>query len=152
MRLYNVIILIFGIIGIASAQNSGTIINHIIENNNNIVSQPDSLLSRLKPNLYDITDSEQISQNKIAGYRIQIFSDNNPHTAKKNAQSRANDIASKFPQYSTYITYNSPFWRLRVGDFRIQQDAFKVADEIKEAFPKYSREIRIVRDRINVTL
>lgn len=154
MRLLYFIILSFLTIGSATpilAQEPTTIINHITDGNNNTISQPDSLLQRLTP-----TESEykqpNTTETKTAGYRIQIFSDNNPRTAKSNAQSRANNIESTFPQYRTYITYNSPFWRVRVGDFRIQQDAIQVADEIKKAFPKYSREIRVVRDRINATL
>lgn len=152
MRLLYFIILSILIIGSAtpiSAQEPTTIINHITDGNNNIISQPDSLLQRLIPTEFDRPNS---IETKTAGYRIQIFSDNNPRTAKNNAHTRANVVGSKFPQYNTYITFNSPFWRVRVGDFRIQQDAIQIADEIKKAFPKYSREIRVVRDRINATL
>lgn len=156
MRLHKLIIssiLFVSCIGSASAQEPTTIINHITEGNNNTVSQPDSLLQRLVPiEGYSDDNDRRPTSTKTAGYRIQIFSDNNPRTAKSNARSRARDIESQFPQYRTYVTYNSPFWRLRVGDFRIQQDAVHAAEEIKKAFPAYSREIRVVRDRINASL
>ncbi len=87
---------------------------------------------------------------KMGGYRIQVFSDSNPTTAKGEARARARNISSRFPQYDTYVVYSSPYWRLRVGDFRTHEEANAAAHELKEAFPSYSREIRVVKDRITV--
>ena len=87
---------------------------------------------------------------KTVGYRVQVFSDNNIRTAKGEARSKAAAIGSSLPQYKTYVTYEAPFWRLRVGDFRSKSDAMEAADEIKRAFPHYSREIRVIRDRVNL--
>ena len=39
---------------------------------------------------------------------------------------------------------------LKVGDFRTQQEANDAADELRKAFPAYSKEIRVVRDRISL--
>lgn len=147
------VILFLGVCNINIAQEPNTIIGHITANTDNTISQPDSLLQRLRPIEEPINaDSEKPSNNKTAGYRIQIFSDNNSRSAKNEARSRARAIESRFPQYRTYVTFNSPYWRLRVGDFKIQHDAVQAADEIKKAFPAYSREIRVVRDRINSSL
>lgn len=88
---------------------------------------------------------------RAGGYRVQVFSDNNARSAKTEARGRARNISSRFPQHRTYVVYNAPFWRLKVGDFRNQQDAQQFADEIKRAFPSYSREVRVVRDRVSVT-
>lgn len=85
---------------------------------------------------------------KMGGYRIQVFSDNNARTAKGEARARAKNISTRFPQYQTYVVYNSPYWRLRVGNFRTQDEANAAAHELKDAFPSYSREIRVVKDRI----
>lgn len=86
--------------------------------------------------------------NKVAGYRVQIYADNNVRIAKNEARYRERAIGEAFPQWSTYVTYSSPYWRLRIGDFRSQYDAEKAAAEIKKAFPNYSREVRVVRDQI----
>lgn len=85
------------------------------------------------------------------GYRVQVFSDNNPRTAKNEAHSKAAAIGEAFPQWATYITYDSPYWRLRVGDFRTYDDATRAVVDLKNAFPAYRRELRVVRDRIKVT-
>ena len=89
---------------------------------------------------------------RMAGYRVQVFSDNNAGTAKAEARAKARAIGDAMPQYRTYVTFEAPFWRLRVGDFRSRQDAEDAADEVKRLFPKYSREVRVVRDRVNVRL
>ena len=87
---------------------------------------------------------------RMAGFRVQVFSDNNARTAKNEARSKQRIISSRFPQYQTYVMYTSPYWRLKVGDFRTQQDANAAADELRRAFPAYSKEIRVVRDRVTV--
>ena len=88
------------------------------------------------------------------GFRIQAYTDNNAKTAKAAAQKRARDIAMKFPQYRSYITYKAPSWRLRIGDFKTQQEAKaalnRILNRIKSVYPNFAREMVIVRDRINI--
>ena len=94
--------------------------------------------------------SQQTIESRGVGYRIQAYSDNNAKTAKAAAQQRARDIAMKFPQYRSYISYKAPSWRLRIGDFKTQQEAQDALRRIKSVYPKFAREMVIVRDRINV--
>jgi hypothetical protein len=86
---------------------------------------------------------------KIVGYRVQVYSDSNQRVAKGEARQRERAIGSRFPALATYVGYASPYWRLRVGDFRTQAEAQKYASDIRKAFPSYAKEIRVVRDRIN---
>ncbi len=144
-----------------SGQDSddATIIEHIEENGNVAVNMPSELLKRLQP-VNDETEKleEQPkasattvpASGKMGGYRIQVFSDNNAQTAKAEARARAKNVSAKFPEYATYVVFSSPYWRLRVGNFRTQEEANNAAHLLKEAFPSYSREIRVVRDRITV--
>jgi hypothetical protein len=94
--------------------------------------------------------SQQTIESRGVGYRIQAYSDNNHKTAKAAAQKRARDIAMKFPQYRSYISYKAPAWRLRIGDFKTQREAQAALHRIKSVYPKFAREMVIVRDRINV--
>lgn len=73
------------------------------------------------------------------------------HTAKNEARTKSRHISARFPQYRTYVLYTSPYWRLKVGDFRTRQEADEAAGEIRKAFPAYSKEIRVVRDRVNIS-
>ena len=56
----------------------------------------------------------------------------------------------KFPQYRSYISYKAPAWRLRIGDFKTKREAQAALQRIKSVYPKFAREMVIVRDRINV--
>ncbi|MDE6317891.1 MAG: SPOR domain-containing protein, partial [Muribaculaceae bacterium] len=83
------------------------------------------------------------------GYRVQIYSDNNARTAKNEARTKERAISGAFPELATYVIYDSPYWRLRVGDCRSRAEAEELASRIKNAFPSYRSEITVVRDRIN---
>jgi hypothetical protein len=93
--------------------------------------------------------SQKTIESRGVGFRIQAYSDNQS-TAKAAAQQRARDIAMKFPQYRSYISYKAPSWRLRIGDFKTQKEAQEALRRIKSVYPKFAREMVIVRDRINV--
>jgi len=84
-----------------------------------------------------------------SGYRVQIFDDNNARTAKSEAQARRNRVGARFPEYNTYISFNSPYWRVKIGDFRTRSEAEAAMGAIRAAFPAYGSQLRIVRDRIN---
>lgn len=125
------------------------ITDHIREGGNIVVDMPDALLQRIQY-VAEKEDARPVTY-KMGGYRIQVFSDNNARTAKSEARTRARNISAQFPQYPTYVVYSSPYWRLRVGNFRTQEEANQAAHELKEAFPRYSREIRVVRDRVVIS-
>ncbi len=129
------------------------------------LEQPEALLNRLRatepkaegenPDA-ESTEAEEKeeapvyrSKGKIVGYRVQVYADNNVRVAKGEARQRERAISRRFPAMTTYVAYASPYWRLRVGDFRTQAEAEKAAADIRRAFPGYAREVRIVRDRIN---
>lgn len=120
------------------------------------VTHPDALELRLIRSTHgEAGDTGNIQEKNIlrktGGYRIQIFSDNNAKTAKNEARAKARVIADAFPQYPTYVIFSSPYWRLKVGDFKTHEEAEVAATQIKRAFPEYAKEIRVVRDRINIT-
>lgn len=133
------------------------IITHITASGVNTINIPPQLLKLLQYNLdQETVEAEEEESADVqrggarVGYRVQVFSDNNQRTAKNEARSKSRSIGSRFPKYRTYVSYTSPYWRLRVGDFRTRQEATAAADELREAFPSYSKEIRVVRDRINL--
>lgn len=130
------------------------------------VNAPEALLQRAEPTEQteadadeqdtDETTAEQQEEKtvrakggKTVGYRVQVYADNNVRSAKSEARNRERAVSSAFPQHATYVSYASPYWRLRVGDFRSQYDAEKAAAEIRKTFPRYAREVRVVRDRIH---
>jgi hypothetical protein len=98
----------------------------------------------------DVKAVPQVRSNgKLVGYRVQVYSESNQRVAKGEARQRERAVGSRFPSLATYVAYASPYWRLRVGDFKTQAEAEKYASDIRKAFPAYAREVRVVRDRIN---
>lgn len=118
------------------------------------VIQPAALNHRLVPaKPSQSNDSETLVENapvKVkAGYRVQVFDDNNVRSAKREAQLCKNQIAARFPELPIYVTFSSPYWRVKVGDFKTRGEAEAAMGEIKYAFPAMAKSLRIVRDRIN---
>ena len=82
----------------------------------------------------------------ISGYRIQVYMENSQKQSKAGAFEREKQIKEKFPELSTYVTFTSPFWKLRVGDFRTHTDALVLMKSLKTEFPVMSGDMTIVRD------
>ncbi|MBO5267319.1 MAG: SPOR domain-containing protein [Muribaculaceae bacterium] len=102
------------------------------------------------------TDAEEQSaaesstkKSSRVGYRVQVFDDNNVRTAKHDAETRKRQMESRFPEFRTYIQFNSPYWRVKVGDFRTRSEADAAMAAIRAAFPGFGNQLRIVRDHIN---
>jgi hypothetical protein len=80
----------------------------------------------------------------INGYRVQIYFDSGNQSKKK-----ANDVKTQFlaknPDIPCYLVYQSPNFKVRVGDFRTRYEAYKFYREIKNDFPSAF----IVKDEIN---
>ncbi len=137
---------------------SPDIVKHITSDGENTVVQPRALYMLLLSDVSvsDVSAGEQESgvgnakTSRQSGFRIQVFSDNNSKTAKNEARSKSREISARFPSHRTYVIYTSPYWRLKVGDFRTQAEADEFAEELRNAFPKYAKEIRVVRDKINL--
>lgn len=141
----------------APSASSDSTITRIINSSGVItVSHPDALEARLRKITMAedtvATDAQAKKTGrvkKMGGYRVQIYSDNNARTAKNEARAKERAIAGSYPDLATYVIYDSPYWRLRVGDCRTRTEAEELASELKKAFPAYRAEITVVRDRIN---
>lgn len=160
-RLIYALTLLFGVAAASYAQDTHeavadttttvatpTIADHINATDRATVTQPDKLNRRLARK---VKHEESASATRAAGgYRIQFFSGNNARTAKRDADNRAAAFTERYPEYGTYVTFDAPYWRLRVGDFVTYEDAAAALTEFKRAFPSFAREMRLVRDRINI--
>jgi hypothetical protein len=92
------------------------------------------------------TENEGKKHIYISGYRVQVYMENSQKQSKAGAFEREKYIREKFPDLATYVTFTSPFWRLRVGDFRTHTDAMVLLKSLKTEFPDMSAEMSIVRD------
>ncbi|MGL5787056.1 MAG: SPOR domain-containing protein [Bacteroidales bacterium] len=84
------------------------------------------------------------------GYRVQVFSGNNQHKSKNEAFYKEGKVKSLFPDLETYVTFKSPFWRLRIGDYRSYEEADQMMRKLKRAFPEFGKEMYVVKDEIKI--
>lgn len=67
------------------------------------------------------------------GYRIQIYQGKDEVEAEK-AEDQAKELED-FKDISIYLTYNSPNFRVKVGDYTDRVEAYKAYIALKEIFP-----------------
>lgn len=135
-------------LGAAEPVDTTGIIGMIDANPKLTVSQPAKLAERLLPERTAQTGAAESASVATGGYRVQVYSGNNPRTARAEAHGRSANISAEFPEWTTYVNFDAPYWRLKVGDFRSYEEARSALSLLKKHFPSYAREMRIVRDRI----
>ncbi len=87
-----------------------------------------------------------------SGFRIRVFSGNNQIESKNRAYSLSKEISKEFPDLNTYVFFKTPNWRLMAGNFRTMEEAHTMLTNLKKKFPKYGREMFIVRDEIELPI
>ena len=75
------------------------------------------------------------------GFRIQIYSSNDQRVAARESSDIAEKVRNLNLGLDVYRTYNAPFWRVRVGNFRTQDEANEVMDELKDVLQKQLPEL-----------
>jgi hypothetical protein len=83
--------------------------------------------------------------NSIPGYRIQIHSGSG-NFSKNNAISERSRFSGRYPRLKAYIIFNTPYYIVRVGNFRTRLDAEAFRQLIQDHYP----EAYIVRDDIDL--
>jgi hypothetical protein len=115
-----------------------------------------------KINIYQDKRIEQLVKNKTEGnpytqkyataqgFRVQIFSSNEQRTSKAQAYKIEELVKAKYPELVTYVIYQSPFWKVRVGDFETNSAAQELRNFLREEFPEFKEETYVVRDQIRI--
>ncbi len=70
----------------------------------------------------------------VDGYRIQLYSGSGPK-GKRQALDVKTKFLEEFPDRNISTTYNPPFWRVRVGNYRHKHEALPLLSELKTLFP-----------------
>lgn len=119
-----------------------------------IINQPAALRGMVGVKLHgeNVEKTDSTAYLKISGFRTQVFSGNNQRKSKDEAFQKEREIKELFPEVSTYVTYNAPFWRLRVGDFRSHEEAYQMLRMLMDAFPAYKKEMYIVKEEVRIPL
>ncbi len=86
----------------------------------------------------------------IQGYRVQVFSSNTQKTAKSEAFKVEKKVKQDYTDIDIYVLYQPPFWKVRLGNFRTQEEAGILRDDLLKTYPNMQGDIYIVKDMIQV--
>ncbi|MDR1814050.1 MAG: SPOR domain-containing protein [Tannerella sp.] len=86
------------------------------------------------------------------GYRVQVYSGNNQRTSRAEAFKLQTKIKELYQDIATYVTFNAPFWKLHVGNYRSFEEASLMLRDLRSTFPQIKNEIFIIEDDIRLPL
>jgi len=85
------------------------------------------------------------ARRNVPGFRIQVI-----NTSDRNAAMAAKTkIYQLFPDLKVYLLYQSPYFRLRVGNFKDKEEAEDYRKALSREFPN---SVFLVRDTIEIKL
>lgn len=70
----------------------------------------------------------------IPGFRIRIFSASG-NTARQQAAKAMQVFSGKYPEVTPYLSYDEPYFKIYVGDFRTKTDALRFHKRIANEYP-----------------
>ena len=71
---------------------------------------------------------------EINGFRIQIAAYSGVNS-RSQAEAARNSFTALFPYNRSYLIYNEPYFKVRVGDYYTRLQAFKDLETIRETYP-----------------
>lgn len=89
---------------------------------------------------------------RMRGYKVQAFSGNNQRTSKDEAHRKQGLINASYPEHETVVLFESPFWRLRVGNFESREEAQALMENLQKTFPSFGKEMYIVVDEVKIPI
>lgn len=71
---------------------------------------------------------------KLTGYRIRVYFDNGQN-ARNRSEAIARSLSGTYPGLGVYRTFESPNFKVTVGDFRTRDEALKIYHSLKSSYP-----------------
>lgn len=125
MNMKHLIILLSGLLigTLASAQD------------NTIASANTGGVKVVKDSRLDLLIKKQIYINTLAirnqpGFRVQVISTNK----RNEATDMKARVMQLYPDYRTYLDYQAPYFKVRVGDFKSRDEAAELRDKLSSSF------------------
>jgi SPOR domain len=111
---------------------------------NNVVVHKDPRIDLLVKKQIEINEITTRNNRRSAqGFRIQVISTNN----RTKAMEAKTKIYQRFPELKAYLMYQSPFFKLKVGNFVEREEAENYLQDILQIFPTG---VYVVRDVVEV--
>ena len=83
----------------------------------------------------------------ISGYRIRVYYDNPPQ-ARTRSESIENSLMEQYPEHKVYRSFESPNYKVLIGNFRSKDEALRIFNALKKTYPT----AYIIKDNIEYPL
>jgi hypothetical protein len=131
-KLLLIILLLTARAAVAQTQDSaGSMISHPADSSS-VVILKDPRIDQLVRKQIEINEqTTRDSRRYVQGWRIQVI--NSPDRSKVFAAKAT--MLEEFPDWKAYLLYSSPNYKLRVGNFKTQEEAEDAVKQISRIFP-----------------
>lgn len=103
-----------------------------MDSSNPVVVEKDPRIDQLVKKQMEINEvTTRESRRYVQGFRIQVV--NSPDRAKVFAAKAK--VYEQFPDWKSYLLYQSPNYKLRVGNFKTQEEAQDAMKQLAKFFP-----------------
>ncbi|KAB2870220.1 MAG: SPOR domain-containing protein [Bacteroidales bacterium] len=86
-------------------------------------------------NLLDLHVLQNAKNPGMQGFRIRIFFELGQN-ARRNSEESMRVFMEKYPGVKVYQSYDNPYWKISVGDFRSRESAQKFYQQLLVDYPK----------------
>lgn len=86
-------------------------------------------------NMLDLHVLQNAKNPGMQGFRIRIFFELG-QMARKNSEESMRVFMEKYPGVKVYQSYDNPYWKISVGDFRSRESAQKFYQQLLADYPK----------------
>jgi len=91
-------------------------------------------------------DFRQGTRKRMRGFRIQMYWGNTLRTDYLKAKRMGDKVMGAFPELKSYVSFDQPHWRCRIGDFKTRAGASRYLERMRKIAP----EAMIVRSEIYI--
>ncbi len=91
-------------------------------------------------------DVRRGTRQRMRGFRIQMYWGNSQRTDYLKAKRFGDKVTGAFPELKSYVSFDQPHWRCRVGDFKTRSGAARYLERMRKIAP----EAMIVRSEIYI--
>ena len=119
-------------------------LNAQMDSNTNVIVHKDSRIELLVKKQIDINEeTTRDTRRNMQGFRILVINSNDRNKVFA-AKAR---IYQLYPELKPYLTYQPPFYKLKVGNFKTKEEAEDYRKELVRQFPTG---LYVIRDIIEV--
>jgi hypothetical protein len=128
--MYKFLFLLFLCVGLRGSAQDTT--QRFVDSTSPIVVEKDPRIDQLVRKQIEINEvTTRESRRYVQGFRIQVM--NSPDRGKVFAAKAK--VFEQFPDWKPYLLYQSPNYKLRVGNFKTQDEAQDAMKQLSKLFP-----------------